>query len=356
MRRPFRLLTAVLIFSLITVLVGSLSAQDQPMATVGNALNLRAGPGTDQPDIGDLTIGIALVLEGRNDAGDWVLIHTTDNSLRGWVYAPYLTLGESVTVSALPISTETMAAAEYDVLAALRATPIVPNVTARSAEIYQTGLALGNNPNRFSKVGDCQNIQEFFLGSFDRGEYVLGSFGDLQTTIDHFSGSFSRDSMSVSGGFNVYSVLDPSWSPAGCNSGESPQACEYRQWQPSFAIVSLEITSGITAEGYGWALRQVLDFWIENGVVPIVATKADNREGDWSVNATIAQIAWEYDVPLWNFLMATQPLPDYGLTDGFHLTYANNDFSDPAAMQSGWAWRNLTALQTLDVLRRGLVG
>jgi hypothetical protein len=82
-----------------------------------------------------------------------------------------------------------------------------------------------------------------------------------------------------------------------------------------------------------------------------VATKADNREGDWSFNATIARVAWEYDAPLWNFLMAAQPLPDYGLTDGFHLTFAANDFSSADNMQSAWPWRNLTALQTLHSLR-----
>lgn len=121
--------------------------------------------------------------------------------------------------------------------------------------------------------------------------------------------------------------------------------------EAEFRHVSLEITSGIQADGYEWAQREILDFWIENGVVPIVAAKADNREGDWSVNAAIARVAWEYDVPLRNFLMAAQPLADYGLTDGFHLTFAPNDFSDPANLAMGWAQRNLTALQSLHVVR-----
>jgi hypothetical protein len=164
--------------------------------------------------------------------------------------------------------------------------------------------------------------------------------------------SVSRQTaVSVSNGFNIYSTLDPTWAGAGCLSGETPLECEYRLWRPSFVIISLEITYGLTAEGYALALSQILDYWIENGVVPIVATKADNREGDWSVNAAIARTAWEYDVPLWNFLMATQPLPDFGLSDGFHLTFAPNDFSAAANLLSGWTQRNLTALQTLHAVR-----
>jgi hypothetical protein len=254
----------------------------------------------------------------------------------------------------LSVTAELMAAEQYSIMDRLRVTPIVPSFTGTARTIYERGLALGNYPNRFSKVGDCQNIPEFFLGGFDRGEYSLGEYVDLQATIDYFAGSFERSSMAVAPGFNVYSVLDPAWSVSPCAGGESPQECEYRLWGPSFAIVSLEITSGITVDGYESALREILDFWIGNGVVPIVGTKADNREGDWSFNAVIARVAWEYDVPLWNFLMAAQPLPDYGLVDGFHLTFAPNDFSNGENMLSAWPWRNLTALQTLDVMRGGL--
>jgi hypothetical protein len=233
----------------------------------------------------------------------------------------------------------------------------VAGVTARAQEIYQSGLARGNHPDRFSKVGDCQNVTSFFLGVFDRGEYNLGpDYAYLQATIDHFSGSFARESAAVWSGFNVYAVLDPTWAdPSICAAGESPIACEYRLWQPSFVIISLETWHGELGD-YTDDLRQVVDFWIARDVVPILATKADNREGDWSINVAIAALAREYDLPLWNFLMASQSLPSFGLTDGFHLSYAQSDFSSPAAMQNGWPWRNLTALQSLDAVWRGVGG
>lgn len=354
MKHKTQIVLVILALAWGVFLVSSAFAQGEATGLTSAILNLRAGPGRDQPDIGSLPNNASVVLEGRNEAGDWVLVHIPDSAVRGWIAAAYVLPQNGASVGSLPVTTELMVAEQYTVMDRLRITPIVPSVTGSARAIYERGLALGNYPNRFSKVGDCQNIPEFFLGGFDRGEYTLGEHAALQTTVDYFAESFGRSSMAVSPGFNVYSVLDPAWSSSPCASGESPQECEYRLWQPSFVIVSLEITSGITVNGYEVALREILDFWIGNGVVPIVMTKADNREGDWSFNAAIARVAWEYDVPLLNFLMATQPLPDYGLVDGFHLTFAPNDFSSPENMQSAWPWRNLTALQALDVMRSGL--
>ena len=72
---------------------------------------------------------------------------------------------------------------------------------------------------------------------------------------------------------------------------------------------------------------------LAKNVVPILATKADNLEKDNSINAAIARVAYDYDIPMWNFWAATQPLPDHGLyNDGFHLTFARNFFDDPTRM------------------------
>ena len=319
--------------------------------TVIAAVNVRRGPSTDAAVLGKLAPGTAVVLEGRSAAVDWVLVHTVDASARGWITARYV----SGAIDTLPVTTETITIPESPAVSRLRGLPVVAVPTARVVEIYQRGLARGNHPDRFSKVGDCQNITSHFLGPFDRGEYDLGpDYAHLQATIDHFAGSFARESESVWSGFNAYAVLDPTWAnPARCAAGETPIACEYRIWQPSFVIISLEVWHG-ELDDYKDNLRQVLDFWISRDVVPILSTKADNREGDWSINAAIADLAAEYDVPLWNFLMAAQPLPGFGLTDGFHLSYAQCNFDDPAAMTNAWPWRNLTALQSLDAVWRAV--
>jgi hypothetical protein len=102
-------------------------------------------------------------------------------------------------------------------------------------------------------------------------------------------------------------------------------------------------------------MRKVLDRIIATGALPIIATKADNLEGNNAINATVAQIAYEYQIPMWNFWAAVHPLANHGLSpDNFHLTFARNFFDDPQRMKSAWPWRNLTALQTLDAVHKAL--
>ena len=226
--------------------------------------------------------------------------------------------------------------------------------------VYERGLALGNDPKRFSVIGDCQNVSSYFLSVFDQPEeFSLGvQYAYLQPTIDHYQGSFSRTSLAVKGGFNVAAILSPLRAdPKSCNKNESPLDCELRTWRPSVVFVSMETWwSEKPAQEYDKYMRRVIERILETGAVPIIATKADNLEGGHGINTTIAQIAYDYEIPLWNFWAAVQPLPNHGLSgDNFHLTFARNFFDDPVRMKSAWPWRNLTALQTLDVVRKGLM-
>jgi hypothetical protein len=244
--------------------------------------------------------------------------------------------------------------------------PIIPTVSKTSRLIYQRGLELGNDPHAFSKIGDCQSISTYFLSYFDlSGFYNLGDYSSMQPTIDWYAGSFSRDSLAVKGGFNAAAVLSPMRAdPKQCNPNESPIACEFRLHRPSLAIISLEEWWAGHPENYEVYMRQIIEYSIQQGVVPIIATKADNLEGNNLINQTIANLALEYDIPLWNFWLAVQPLPNHGLiafnssgeVDMFHLTHSEGYyfFNDPTATQSGWSVRNLTALQSLDAIRRGL--
>ena len=93
-------------------------------------------------------------------------------------------------------------------------------------------------------------------------------------------------------------------------------------------------------------MRRILDTIIAHGAVPILATKADNVEGNHSLNLATARLADEYDLPLWNFWAAVQPLPNHGMdekrADGFHIS------------TEAWGTRSFSALQALDSLWRGL--
>jgi len=238
--------------------------------------------------------------------------------------------------------------------------PAIPTALSDSMRaVYEKGLALGNDPQHFSIIGDCQNVSSYFLSVYAKpGEFSLGpEYSYLQPTIDYYHDSFSRKSLAVRGGFNVAAILSPFRAdPKSCNKGESPLDCELRTWRPSVVFVSMETWwSEKPAQEYDKYMRRVIERILATGAVPIIATKADNLEGDNAINATIAQIANDYDLPLWNFWAAVQPLPNHGLSsDRFHLTFARNYFDDPVRMKSAWPWRNLTALQTLDVVHRSL--
>ena len=262
--------------------------------------------------------------------------------------------------TAVPAATETFTPKPSLAADAWKDMPAVPTGISDSMRVvYEKGLALGNDPKHFSIIGDCQNVSSYFLSVYDHpGEFSLGQdYANLQPTIDYYQGSFSRKSLAVKGGFNVAAVLSPLRAdPKSCNQGESPLDCELRTWRPSIVFVSMETWwSEKPAQEYDKYMRRVIERILTTGAVPIIATKADNLEGDHAINATIAQIAYDYDLPLWNFWAAVQPLPNHGLSsDHFHLTFARNFFDDPVRMKSAWPWRNLTALQTLDVVHRGL--
>lgn len=236
---------------------------------------------------------------------------------------------------------------------------VIPQVSQTAREIYQRGQETDNNPRAFSKIGDGEISTEWFFTAFDLGEpyYDLGPHQGLVPVIEYFQGSFGRIGMAARRGFNAQKILDPSQSdPAVCDTAESPLTCELRLHRPAFAILSLGTNQVWQPEEFEAGMRQILDILVTQNVVPILSTKGDNLEGDHRINHTIACLAQEYDLPLWNFWAAIQTLPDHGLQpDLEHLTYGIMDFDDATAMQSAWTVRNLTALMALDAVWRGVM-
>ncbi len=238
--------------------------------------------------------------------------------------------------------------------------PVVPAVSASVQGINERGRALGRDPRAFAKVGDCGSAASWFLGAFDDppAYYRLGEYAYLEAVIAHFRGSFGRTSVAARPGFNASALFAPLWSdPAQCQPGEAPLACELRVTNASYAFIMLGSNDVWQADQFEPQMRRMLDTLIENGVVPILATRPDAADGDDPINAALAGLAYEYDLPLWNLWRAVQPLPNRGLeADGAHLSWAPNRFDDRRAMQRGWPWRNLTALQVLDAVWRSVDG
>ena len=229
--------------------------------------------------------------------------------------------------------------------------PIIPEVTNNAINIYASGLEMKVDPKSFSKIGDCQNIKEAFLGIYDlEGRYFLREDEkEWQETIDNFKGYFDRNGFAIEQGLNVAAALSPLHAdPDVCESNESPLQCELRIANPSFAFVSFERwwPNATPPEAYEKYLRIVIQTIIDHGTVPILITKADNVEGNHQVNKIIAKLAYEFDIPLYNWWRAAQLLPYRGLdperNDGFHISFR------------AWDKRSYFALETLDKLWKGL--
>lgn len=331
-----------LMFTAVTAIAGALAAPPPaPASAQGSGLCTRARaqvmscPDGKCPMLAEYSSNTVLLPAGETEG--YVIVNDPLSGQQGYIRANLVKSCE---------------------VAAWQTRPVIPGATGRAREIYHRGLGMGNNPRAFSRVGDCQSVPQFFLGTFDQpGTYDLGPYANLQALIDHFSGSFGRRNVTVNNGFNVASVLSPIWSdPKQCNPDETPLQCEYRLHKPSFAIVAMETgLAGLRAQDYENYLRQILNFLIEHGTVPILMTKADNIEGRHRINEATVRVADEYGLPLWNFWLAAQALPNHGLLpDRYHLSFARNFFGDARRLRYGWPVRNLTALLALDSVWRGV--
>jgi hypothetical protein len=260
----------------------------------------------------------------------------------------------TVTLTNTPTHTPTLAPDAWQSM------PVVPASGGNARRIYGIGLGLGNDPHAFSILGDCLSLPYNLFGEMGKGpnHYKLGEFTYLQPAVEWFSESLKRRSVSLVNGFNTAAVLSPLRAdPELCENDESPMVCEYRIHRPSYAIIALGTDDNTAApEAYEERMRKIVDYTISKGIVPILATKADDREGNHAFNRIVANLAYEYGLPMWNFWAAVQPLPLHGLIDNRgHLSWADpDDFSNPAGMQRAVPVRSLTALQTLDSVWRGV--
>jgi len=219
--------------------------------------------------------------------------------------SPSVTL--SATPSITPQPTATLNPEEWKSL------PILPTVDPTIRAIYEYGIAHGTDPHSFSIFGDCQSRPDAFFGVFETDSDLVKNLSpELQETVANFSGSFNRESPTSQDGTTPGALLWKSWHRGeyGCTFSETPVECELRIHNPSFVIIQIGTHFESRNTDY---LRRVITQLIDAGVVPILATKADNREKDERINRDMALLASEYDLPLWNFWAAVSDLPNRGL-------------------------------------------
>lgn len=262
----------------------------------------------------------------------------------------------------------------------VEAYPVVPEVNPAMREglraIYQAGLAKGNNPRGFSKLGDCMTENEFFLAPFSDGQYDLGQYGELRPVLDQFLGvpsrgndwkkdSFGTIGLAAASGFNVAGPLDPTWAnPEWCQGAESPLQCEYRVARPSIALIMFGTNDVQATEPgtYDYYLRSIISATLDANVAPILSTfptRPENPDKSTLLNQIVIRAAQDYQLPLINLNRALEQLPNQGVNpdDTLRLSVPPDEGVDaftPENLKYGFTVRNLVTLQALDAVLKAV--
>jgi hypothetical protein len=227
--------------------------------------------------------------------------------------------------------------------------PVSPDLSLNAQNILSNAI---KNPaldlHDFSKVGDCQMTPATFLGGFANGKYAIPI--GMDQTVTWFSNSMTTESVTAANGLGISSVLDPMFGLAAgntqCQPNETPLDCELRTRHPAVVLIAMGTNwkphGEVSFEKY---LRQVVDRILATGALPILATKADDIEGDWQLDLVIAQVAYDYDLPLVNVWRSVQALLNHGLEAPLN-EYLTGD---------GWMAANYAWLNTLEKVRQVLV-
>lgn len=256
---------------------------------------------------------------------------------------PEPTVTQSPTATAVPITVNGVPVANFIKMS--------PEVIANSRAIFANGQVLGRDPHVFSKVGDSVTLTDHYLTRFDSGYYNLGDYAYLQPVIDHFAGSFERFGVAARIGLHAWSLFDPLWAnKEWCQPNEDMIACEIRLNNPSILLIRLGSNDSAGGAYFEDNMRLLVEYAISQGIIPVLATKPDRFEGaDNRNNLAILKLAEEYQLPLWDFDLVAETMPNKGLGgDLVHMTMADaDDYTNPDTFERGYPMSDLTALMLL---------
>lgn len=335
-------------------------------------VNLRRGPGTGFEVVRVLPYQTSLLFTGRNQSGTWLKVSVDD--VEGWLSYTFVRVDGSVNILPVIGSDGAQSPPSGGSNAAPPSTTlpgsVVPQISQTSRRIFQRGQSLGNSRDVFSKVGDSITASNLFLDPIGNGAYNLYDYEYLRPVISFFSRtslrdhfSFANTSLAARGGWTTFDVLDPRRSVAGlCNTDESPLVCEYRVNRPAVALIMLGTNDAaiVTSAEFRDNMSRIVQTSIDMGVIPVISTIPDQPNTAQAgrvreFNDIIREIARTYDVPLWDYWLALQGLPNLGVSsDNIHPSYdfatSATAYFSPTDLRYGYNVRNLTALMVLHAI------
>jgi hypothetical protein len=147
-------------------------------------VNVRQGPGTAYPKIGQVVADEELTVTGRNDAGDWLQIESREKSLTGWVSAELLEF-------ALPVKTVPLVSdipPSPTPVPSPTPTPPLPTATPTAAVDFRVTMA---QLLTFEENGGCLGMHTIFITVLDAAGNPLDGIvvGDTYNNVETATGS-----------------------------------------------------------------------------------------------------------------------------------------------------------------------
>ena len=231
---------------------------------------------------------------------------------------------------------------------------------AHMQDVYGLGQTMGRSPNSFSKLGDSIIANGDFLTRFDvPGSYTLGPYEYLQPAIDNFPGSWDRYGVGIKIGLRAWGVFDPQWADKDwCEPNETMIDCEIRYNNPSIMIIHLG--SNDQDPSFDQYFRDVVQYTLDQGIIPLLLTKADRFEGEDNFNNNaIRQTAVDLKVPVVDFDLLASTLPNRGIKEGDNVHLNGplvHDYNLDDVYTKGHSMHNLTIIMMVDHLWREAMG
>lgn len=301
--------------------------------------------------------GNTIVLRGEAEGS--ATVEVTADDARGGITVKSFT----VTVSSAGPTFDLM---QYPVL------PDIPQPMAQTlGQVYRSGVSnFGNRAGAFAKIGDDPMDSQNFMVPFAGDQFQLGNYGSLQEVITAYAStpvreatdpaitSFDVDSVAAGAGFGVDSLSAPAPGGPPCDAvgGGTNLSCELQLTRPTIALISFSapnVTFMDPAVFRSELQSLVVSVMSEYGVIPVLATipagNGYSTEQLAEYNRAIVEVATESGVPLWNLWRAMQ---ERGISDPNSVSpNGAGDLTD-GSLSYGFNIRNLTALQTLQVVRQ----
>lgn len=222
--------------------------------------------------------------------------------------------------------------------------PVVPEISPYARGIFLAGIEAGRDPQHFSILGDCQAPEWKLFGQLDWNSYQLPEEeAYLQPTVDYYRGQWERHTITIIDGNTVATLFSIYWADGEfCQPGETPIDCEIRTNNPNLVVLMLGTNWMSSSDEFEERLRFTVQYVLDQDILPVLATKADSHGEDWPLNSAIARVAYDYDVPLWNFWAAVQHMPNHGMDA--------NDKRGIHILPQAYPIKRITGLKTLDAV------